>query len=502
MAMISSQYYSAVTLICTLICVFVSMRFADLVDVMNNVMCLLLMVLGLVVMTSMYVKPSTTLSYMLRRVFVLVLIYAQLKKTMDSDLTQHLPYRNLQDFRALITIGNGRDDANQIAQALSSMLVMLNCEVVLLCSYADNCFQLVHDVQVKYPNKTSYINAVYLNTTDLEGMKKFSQNFLTKYSRLDYIIHTAKSSNLPVHHYLGHRLIETLLLPLLLTPIPSLAHHNATPAKIVNVLSSSAVNGRFASHVVTLSPDAKTPPASADFWSLTKSTHTFCSTIDTVIRGCNTPEAMMELSSLLYSFELQHRMDAWVDSEVKSSRSPKSSSFRRLIVSSADVGAIHHSSSPSLLEYALSYVSKRDAHDGSMVILHALLKDTYMPASFINSAKNSFDLLDFRQYYLDSHKKIYRGVELKYKRAPAHSLVGFVPFWFMRTNFLSRPSNRIDSDGDSEFNSLSHIATAHRLSQVLYGLTQAALRDFLLPAPGSSRRVDSDAWPDVLMTLA
>ncbi|RYY88607.1 hypothetical protein EON63_02190 [archaeon] len=493
---------------------FVSMRYADLVDVMNNAMCLLLMLLGLVVMASMYVRPSITVSYMLRRVFVLVLIYAQLKKTMDSDLTQHLPYRNLQDFRALITIGNGRDDANRIAQVLSNMLVMLNCDVILLCSYADNCEQMVHDIHVTYPNKTAYIHAVNLNIGDLHSVQNFSHNFLTQYNRLDYIIHTAKSSNSPVQNYLGHRLLETLLLPLLLTPIPILTHHNATPAKIVSVVSPSALHGRFPSHLLTHAQDQQYTESS-DIWSLLNCTNKFCSTYDTMFGGCNSPEAVFELSTLLYTFELQHRVDAYLISQIHSKHAHTSipspftydfassslATYRRLVTSSVDVGAIHHANSPSLLEYALSYVSKRDAHDGSMVILYAILKDTYTPTSFINGAKNAFDLLDFRHHYLGQHKQVYRGIQLKYNHISANSPLSFVSFWFARTNFVARSSSNLYRDGDGGFNIMSPMATAHRLSQVLYDMTQDTLQAFL-PQPKNTSDDSAFNWPDVLMTLA
>jgi NAD(P)-dependent dehydrogenase (short-subunit alcohol dehydrogenase family) len=345
----------------------------------------------------------------MRRIGLTILIVFQVKNTIDYGIRNAIKFRSLEDHVAIVTGGN-----SGTGFSVAKHLVASNCYVVIGCRSMEKCNHAVSEIQNIYPGKSGLIRAMHLDLNDLGSVRAFVDEFERHYDRLDYLVNNAglvasvgtrtkqglEESFGAMH--IGHFALTNWLLKLLTKPIPgkNLAH----AAKVINVASAAYVSGNFHPTLFSDTGDGDLRGEITDNCPL-------YGPFDMIsccpLNACPNTNgyARAKLSNVLHAQELQRRFDEHVNA---SSHSIFPKHYRRLVTASLHPGTVSTNIAP-ILKYSPSFT--RSSDDGGLVILHAILDDSYVPGSFIDEMLNAHDLVDLRDSNLPAHLSAYPAAQ-------------------------------------------------------------------------------------------
>ena len=382
----------------------------------------------------------------------------QLKQSIDFDLKLRLKYKDMSDRVAIIA-----GASTPIGTSISKVLVGLGSKVILACSSLSECSQVASAIKLQYSNKTNLVQVMQLNLMDLNSIKNFTDHFSKSFQRLDYLINTdqispPKGSKTKQgfeanfgFYYLGHFALTKWLLGSLLKPIPN--GDNADAVRVVNLASIEFASGSF-------HPSVMESTGIGDFFGeITDGCDEMFSTNDSVSlktvwkpfqdSDCcsfgfcleNNGYARAMLSNILYSQELQTRVDELVFSSLKFKAGP-STKYRRLVSATVNVGNVFSLPTPDLFG-SISRIMFRSSDQAAYVLLYSLISDDFVPSAYIDPIKMSQDLQSYREVHIQRHIDNYPSVKhLNFARPRSINYSSIDAYLWNRMEFI-KPSNNV-----------------------------------------------------------
>jgi multidrug transporter EmrE-like cation transporter len=107
-----------------------------------------LVTLGCLAMLSLFLSPSQTIGYMLRRFALITLVLVQIKQNLDHDVKLNLKFKNLQDHVSIVTGAN-----SGTGLAIAKQLVGLGSTVIITCRSTTRCQTAFTEIGALYPQK-------------------------------------------------------------------------------------------------------------------------------------------------------------------------------------------------------------------------------------------------------------------------------------------------------------------------------------------------------------
>jgi len=335
-----------------------------------------------------------------------------LKEKLDHDIKLNLKYKDLRGHVSIITGGN-----SGIGLEVAKQLVGLGSTVIIACRNQVKCRNAATLIEMKYPLKKDLIVTMTLDLSDLSSVKKFTDDFNKQFKRLDILVNNAGMLATPGDRtaqgleksfgvmHVGHFALTKWLLKLMLKPLPSSngQQQSANSARIITVASDAMLVGSF-------DPSFMVGSGVGDL---------SCEVTDNCgkrgpfeccpILPCPNTNgyARAKLANVMFTYELQRRVDAMIEATGGKAAAKK---YRRLVTSSLHPGVVHTNIHPFLLSQTTSYFV-RSAEAASHVVLHAILEDSFVPSSFIDSMKRSHDLFQFGLTSLSRHQSIFPQVD-------------------------------------------------------------------------------------------
>ncbi len=449
---------------------FFALRALEIIDATTqNPLNIFLVIISLVSILTLFLRPPKTVSLLLRRIGLTVLIVFQLKTTIDYNLRSLIQYRNLENHVAIVTGGN-----SGTGFSVAKHLVASNCYVVIGCRSMDKCSNAVNEIRSIYPSKSNLIRPMHLDLNDLGSVKLFVEEFERHYDRLDYLVNNAgmvasmgtttkqglEESFGAMH--VGHFALTKWLLKLLTKPIKG--ENIAKAAKVINVASAAYVTGNFHPSLFSDTGDGDLKgeitnncPLYGPFELISCCPLNACPNTNGYARA--------KLSNVLHAQELQRRFDEHVNSSLYNIF-PKH--YRRLVTASLHPGTVSTNIAP-ILKYSPSFT--RGSDDGGLVILHAIIDDSYIPSSFIDEMLNAHDLMDHRETHLGMHLSGYpEANELPFAKGSSAEHFSFHKFLWNLQTFVVPPSG--------EMMELTSRESARLLGARLWDVTEQIIHDW------------------------
>jgi len=386
-------YMASSTAYCAVAVIFLLLRSCELVSLVTysaaggflvTLLCLALL--------SLFLSPSQTIAYMLRRFALITLVLVQIKQNLDHDVKLNLKFKNLEAHVAIVTGGN-----SGTGLAIAKQLVGLGSTVIITCRSQTRCQTALSEIGDLYPLKRHLVVPMLLDLADLRSVKSFSADFLRRYSRLDILINNAGLIAEPGEvttqgleqsfgaMHLGHFALTKYLLKLLLKPLPS----GTEAARVVNVASDSMMVGNF-------HPSLMFGSGGGD---LSRELTDNCGTVYGMpccpLLACphTNGYARAKLANVLHAYELQRRVDEYISENSKIGYGAKK--FRRLVTASLHPGSVH-TNIASLLASKVVALVLRSADQAAYILMHAVLEDSFVPSSYIDGLRKPHDLFNYR----------------------------------------------------------------------------------------------------------
>ena len=338
-----------------------------------------------------------------------------MKEKLDHDIKLNLKYKDLQGHVSIITGGN-----SGIGLEVAKQLVGLGSTVIIACRSQVKCRNAATLIQMKYPLKKDLIVTMTLDLSDLASVKKFADDVNKQFKRLDILVNNAGLLASPGDRtvqgleksfgvmHIGHFALTKWLLKLMLKPLPStnglqLTSTGANSARIVTVASDAMLIGNFDPSFMVGSGVGDLNCEVTDNCGK-RGPFECCPILPCPVTN---GYARAKLANVMFTYELQRRVDALIESTGGKAATKK---YRRLVTSSLHPGVVHTNIHPFLQSQTTSYFL-RSAEAASHVVLHAILEDSFIPSSFIDSMKRSHDLFQFGSTSLSRHKTIFPHVD-------------------------------------------------------------------------------------------
>ena len=340
-----------------------------------------------------------------------------MKEKLDHDIKLNLKYKDLQGHVSIITGGN-----SGIGLEVAKQLVGLGSTVIIACRSQVKCRNAATLIGMKYPLKKDLIVTMTLDLSDLASVKKFTDDVNKQYKRLDILVNNAGLLATPGDRtgqgleksfgvmHIGHFALTKWLLKLMLKPLPSTSGQqqqqqmSANSARIVTVASDAMLMGNFDSSFMVGSGGGDLSCEVTDNCGK-RGPFECCPLLPCPVTN---GYARAKLANVMFTYELQRRVDALIESSTGGKAAAKK--YRRLVTSSLHPGVVHTNIHPFLQSQTSSYFL-RSAEAASHVVLHAILEDSFVPSSFIDSMKRSHDLFQFGSTSLSRHQAIFPQVD-------------------------------------------------------------------------------------------
>jgi NAD(P)-dependent dehydrogenase (short-subunit alcohol dehydrogenase family) len=324
----------------------------------------------------------------------------------DCNLKDGIPLRDLSNHVAVVT-----GASSGIGFSTAKHLISLNCTVVMACRNIKKCNNAQHAIQQLFPTQNGSVFAMELELSDLESVHSFVSTFKNRFSRLDYLVNNA-GSIFPAGNrtkqgleesfgamHIGHFALTRWLLDLMSTPLPD-TDNTINAARIINVASEGFLAGNF-------HPSIFSQTGLGDLnGEITDNCEWKFGHISPCCPSGSCPNtngyARAKLANVLHIQELQRRYDRFL-SKAHHQLNPNedlSLSYRRIVTASLHPGGVT-SNIASIMRYVGPLLRSPD--EAAWIVIHAILDNSYVPSSFIDSMKRSHDLDDYKRHELSTH---------------------------------------------------------------------------------------------------
>jgi NAD(P)-dependent dehydrogenase (short-subunit alcohol dehydrogenase family) len=246
-----------------------------------------------------------------------------------------------------------------------------------------------------------------LDLDDLKSVRKFSLDFLRRYSRLDILINNAGLVAQPGAEtkqgleqsfgamHLGHFALTKYLLRLLLKPLPH-GQSGAEAARVVNIASDGMLAGNFHPTLMSGSGGGDLSREMTDNCGFAYGVQC-CPLLPCPYTN---GYSRAKLANVLHAYELQRRVDEYISEHSKIGSGARK--FRRLVTASLHPGTVH-TNIASLLANKIVGLMLRSSDQAAYIIMHAILEDSFVPSSYIDGLRKPHDLFNYREKHLQNH---------------------------------------------------------------------------------------------------
>lgn len=323
---------------------------------------------------------------------------------MDNNLIK--PTGNY-DLTGTICVVTGANSG--IGYAVSEKLMGYGATVVMACENLDACKLAADKIAQGSKNGTlGQLDPMLLDLADLDSVKQFTVNFREKYSRLDILVNNAGlmappgartaqgyEASFGIMH-LGHAALTRWLADLMIRPVSSdIMNSLSIPvaSRIVFVGSLTFAMGSFDESFLSYDGTGDLSGEITDNCGHSAMGMECCPLL-----ACpyTNGYSRAKLSNILYTFSLQQKIDAQAVALQK--KKPQ----RRVVASVVHPGTVSTSIHPFLSSPAVSWLL-RSPEQASYVVLNAILHDTFIPGSYIDSMNHPHDFFQLQQDYLPIH---------------------------------------------------------------------------------------------------
>jgi NAD(P)-dependent dehydrogenase (short-subunit alcohol dehydrogenase family) len=383
-----------------------------------------------------------------------------------------IPIRDLSNHVAIVTGAN-----RGIGYSATKHLVSLNCTVIMACRNMDRCNEAQSEIQSLFPKQNDLIHTMKLELTDLESVHSFVTTFKNRFSRLDYLINNAGSffpkgsrtkqgfeESLGTMHF-GHFALTRWLLDLLTVPQPGI-DNILDAARVVNVASEVLLVGNFHPTIFSDSGEGDLRGEITDNCEdMYGGTVSSCPTSP----NPNTNGyARAKLGNVLHMQELQRRYDDFI------SQSPDAKNYRRLVSVSLHPGRVS-TNFISQLKYFAPFLRSQD--EAAWIVIHAILDNSFLPSSFIDSMKGSHDLADYHTNSRSTHLMNYPEIQEKKDITFLLPKTGIKKFsfhgWvFDKTQFIQPMTSELQGNSNQEVVHLLQIRLWDLSEHIIYNWLQ------------------------------
>lgn len=427
--------------------------------------------IAILAIPSLIILPPKTLSLLVRRFGLVLIILVSVKYDMDVLNNDDLRISNVSKYVSIVT-----GASSGIGKATVAELVKRNITVIMACRSVDKCYAVKDALST--PTTQHLLHPMYLDLSDLASVHTFVTQFKAQFSRLDLLINNAGlivppgsrtsqgyETSIGVMH-IAHFALTKWLLPNLLSPIPD----ETRAARVVFVSSAAYLSGDFHDSIFYRdglddlrgkATDNDTTGNGATSNGITDNCGTtgpwgLLPCCPTLACPLTNGYARAKLANILHAHELQLYADS-----LASSRSKEGEPQRRLVTASLHPGSV----STSLTQlFEMAWPVLRSSEQAAKVVIHAAFSDRFLPSSYIDAMMRAHDLLGYRATYLHRHLKTHQlaSEEARFARVSAVKLYSFdEAMWgklghkkhsrFMQGKALWRVTDRIVTSWESSF---------------------------------------------------
>ena len=385
----------------------------------------------LLALPSFWFLPPRTLTLLVRRLGLILVVLATLKHDMDSGVNV-IPKVN-QDFSDYVAIVTGASGG--IGLSVCKRLLAMNVTVVMACRSEERCHTA--KASISSAGYASKLVPMSLDLADLNSIRDFTHSFRSNFSRLDILVNNAGliapagqrtkqglESSFGVMH-IGHFALTKWLQDLLRRPIQG----DDRAARVVAISSAAHLVGDFDDSLLRGDGEGDLRGEVTDNCKSTGPLGLFscCPTFKCPLTN---GYSRAKLANILHMHELQLRADA----DSLASKEPS----RRLVTASLHPGSVSTDIHPNFRKAGFLL---RSSDEAAAVVMHAILSDDFVPSSYIDSMKHDYDLLDYRKNYLQKHIQAYPEASFRSFAQPR-----LISFWSMEKYYWSLPSRPLESN--------------------------------------------------------
>eukprot|EP01038_Epipyxis_sp_PR26KG_P005044 gene5044-7039_t len=460
-----------------------------------------MMIMVIFASISLYISPSFTYGYMIRRIGLILFLIGHIKQVIDFDIK--IPLHSSQNLSNKICIVTGANSGT--GYGISLLLAIRNATVVMTCRSEEKCNNAIQSMKNSQLNSTNQhtLNLIpmVLDLSDLNSVKKFTENFSKKFNRLDILVNNAGGVMSPGAKtvqgleysfgsmHIGHFALTKWLLKYLLKPIDA---NNSTinalsASRVINVASAAGYFGSFHPSFMNGTGGGDLIGEITDNCASYGPNDIFSCCPVTACPDTN-GYARAKLSNILHSFELQRRVDEYIQISMKSN----GKKFRRLVTASLHPGEVATDIHPFTKAW-VSQIYLRSKEQAANVILHAILDNEFVPSSFIDAMKMGHDLFNYRDNFLDRHIKSFNAtIKLPFARRPSINIPSVDLFAWNKTSktlIYTKINNSTNNNNNNNNNNNQY--SPFTVAARLWDISEQILKDFEKKKPLLSSPVES-----------
>jgi NAD(P)-dependent dehydrogenase (short-subunit alcohol dehydrogenase family) len=343
----------------------------------------------------------------------------------------------------------------------------------MTCRNMDTCNSAQHEIQMLFPHEKVLIHTMHLDLTDLESVHSFITNFKNHFSRLDYLINNAGSffpkgsrtkqgleESFGTMH-IGHFALTRWLLDMMMVPQPGI-DNIVDSARVINVASEVFLVGNFHPTIFSETGEGDLNGDITDNCEdMYGGTVSSCPTSPNPYTN---GYARAKLGNVLHIQELQRRYDDFI------SQSTDLNNYRRLVAVSLHPGRVS-TNFISQLKYFAPFLRSQD--ESAWIVIHAILDNSFIPSSFIDSMKGSHDLSDYKAHSLSIHLKNYPKIQESKEITFLHPKTGIKNFSFHgwvynKTQFIQPMTPEFQEKSNQEIVDLLQIRLWELSEHIIY----------------------------------
>lgn len=353
---------------------------------------------------SFWFLPPRTLALLVRRLGLIFIVLATLKHDMDTNIDV-LPKVHQQDLSSFVAVVTGANRG--IGLSVCKKLLAMNVTVVMACRSMERCEAA--QAHISTPTNRFKLVAMQLDLADLRSVRAFSLAFKGNFSRLDILVNNAGliapaglrteqglEASFGIMH-IGHFALAKWLLDVLRRHV----EEDDRAARVVAVSSAAHLAGDFDGSFFEGDGEGDLRGEVTDNCEDTGPLGLFscCPALRCPVTN---GYSRAKLANILHMHELQIRADA----ASLSSAEP----LRRLVTASLHPGSVSTDIHPNFRRAGMLL---RSSDEAAAVVVHAILSDDFVPSSYIDAMKHSYDLRAYRANHLSKHLEAHPEASLK-----------------------------------------------------------------------------------------